>query len=145
MQHRNLGYPYVVQSVLRSSRLYVYSICKSMTLCKCYIYMIMRSVYTNLIPKSLNRRLQIALHTVFLVVSTLLLWGIVNMDIQTDSSGCEHSCLTHLLLKPVCGWRVALKGQELKQRVYTVANRCAKAKWKTHKEGFWIVYYGKQL
>lgn len=39
------------------------------------------------------------------------------MDIQTDSSGCEHSSPTHLLLKPVCGWRVALKGQELKQLV----------------------------
>lgn len=34
------------------------------------------------------------------------------MDIQTDSSSCEHSSPTHLLLKPVCGWRVALKGQE---------------------------------
>lgn len=39
------------------------------------------------------------------------------MDIQTDSSGCEHSSPTHLLLKPVCAWRVALKGQELKQLV----------------------------
>lgn len=46
MQHRNLGYPYVVKKVfLCSSRLYVYSICKSMTLCKCYIYDNEVSVY----------------------------------------------------------------------------------------------------